>query len=463
MAAVPGTSLDASLQLGRTVSTALLADSRVRSVAQRAGRTELGEDTYGTHYSEFEVDLVPMNGRQSADMEQDLRRTLARIPGASFAIMPYLTERIEETLSGASAPVVLKLFGDDLDSLDAAAQTVANAVRGTRGAADVQAGAPAVTPEVTVRLRPDALAATGIPNGDALTAVETATSGAVVGQVYEGNRATSVAVRLDPTLIARPEDLKVIPLTGSDGRIVPLGQVVDVARTSGRYVVAHEGARRLQTVTANVTGRDIGSFTRDLESRLARDVRLPHGVYVEIAGSAAAQAAATRELLLRSLLAGIGIILLLSMAFGDARRLLLVLANIPFALVGGVFAVLVTGASLSLGSMVGFVTLFGITTRNAIMLISHYDHLVRFEGEAWGPATAIRGAAERLGPILMTALVTGLGLLPLAIGSGDPGREIEGPLAIVILGGLVTSTALSLFVLPTVALKFGRFGESAAQ
>jgi Cu/Ag efflux pump CusA len=156
--------------------------------------------------------------------------------------------------------------------------------------------------------------------------------------------------------------------------------------------------------------------------------------------------------------AALGIFALLWLAFGDLRRLLLVLVNLPFALVGGVVAVALTGASLSLGSLVGFVTLFGITTRNAIMLVSHYDHLVREEGAAWGPATAIRGAAERLGPILMTALVTGLGLLPLAIGAGDPGKEIEGPLAVVILGGLVTSTLLSLFVLPTLALRFGRFG-----
>jgi Cu/Ag efflux pump CusA len=166
--------------------------------------------------------------------------------------------------------------------------------------------------------------------------------------------------------------------------------------------------------------------------------------------------------LARSFFAAVGIVLLLWLSFGKARRVLLILVNLPFALVGGVFAVALTGASLSLGSLVGFVALFGITTRNAIMLISHYDHLVRREGAKWGGATAIQGAAERLGPILMTALVTGLGLLPLALGSGDPGREIEGPLAIVILGGLVTSTALSLFVLRTLAVAFGHFRDEVA-
>ena len=186
-------------------------------------------------------------------------------------------------------------------------------------------------------------------------------------------------------------------------------------------------------------------------------VRLPRGVYLEVAGSANAELVAERELLIRGVLAGFGIIVLLWLAFGDARRLALVLANIPFALVGGVVAVALTGRVLSLGSLVGFVTLFGIATRNAIMLVSHYDHLVRFEGVSWGPAAALRGASERLGPILMTALVAGFGLLPLAIGSGDPGREIEGPLAVVIVGGLLTSTLLSLFVLPTLALRYGRF------
>lgn len=461
MSAVPGTSLDESLRLGRTVSAAILADHRVRSVAQRVGRAELGEDTYGTHYSEFEVDLVPMNGAQAADFQRDLRRTLSEIPGASFAIMPYLTERIEETLSGVEAPVVVKLFGDDLDSLDAAAQSVSAMVRGVRGAVDVQVSAPPVVPQVVVRLRPDALSAAGIPNGTALSAVEAALDGATVGQVFEGNRSTDVVVRMDPAAVSRPEDLGAIALTGSGGRVVSLGQVADIARTTGRYSIAHEGARRLQTVTADVDGRDVTSFADEVARRLRQRVRLPSGVYAELGGSASAQRTSEHELLTRGLLAGAGIILLLWMAFGDARRTLLVLANIPFALVGGVAAVFLTGGLLSLGSLVGFVTLFGITTRNAIMLISHYDHLVRMEGETWGAAAAIRGAAERLGPILMTALVTGLGLLPLALGSGAPGREIEGPLATVILGGLVTSTALSLFVLPTLALRFGRFVRDA--
>ena len=460
MQAVPGTSLQESLRIGRAVSMALRADQRVRSVAQRVGRAELADDTWGTHYSEFEVDLVPLRGEAAEAIQSDLRDRLIQFPGVTFAIKPFLTERIEEVLTGSTAQVVIKLFGDDLDSLDQAVRTVGNTVRRVQGAADVQYGAPPVAPEAIVRLRPADLTALGVRADAALAAVETATQGTTVGQTFEGNRATDVVVILDPRRRERPEDLRALPLSSVGGRLVMLSQVADVARSTGRYSVAHENARRVQTVTANVGGRDIASFTRELAGRLAATA-LPRGVSAELGGTATAQKSAQRELLLRSLLAAAGIVMLLWMAFGEARRVLLIMANLPFALVGGAFAVFATGGLLSLGSLVGFVTLFGITTRNAIMLISHYDHLLTVEGATWGVETAVRGAAERLGPILMTALVTGLGLLPLALGSGDPGREIEGPMAIVILGGLLTSTALSLLVLPTFALVFGRFGTPA--
>ena len=461
MTALPGTSVDQSLALGGVVTRALRKDARVRSVAQRVGRAEVGEETSGTHESEFEVDVVPLSGDGSELLQHDMRQILAAVPGATFQVTPFLSERIDETLSGARAPVVVKVFGNNLDSIDVATRSIAAIVRAVPGATDVQAGAPAVAPEVAVMLDQNALSQVGIPADEALSAVETATRGARVGQVFEGNRSTSVVVMLDPKQLTRPEDISRIPLTGGDGRLVTLGQVAKIERISGRYSVAHEGARRLQTVTASVAGRDVASFAQQMQRRISR-VALPLGVYVEVAGSAAAEQTARRELMLRSLLAAAGIVMLLWMAFGDTRRMLLVLANLPFALVGGVLAVFATGGMLSLGSLVGFVTLFGISTRNAIMLISHYDHLVTTEGATWGPETALRGATERLGPILMTALVTGLGLLPLALGSGDPGREIEGPLAIVILGGLMTSTLLSLFVLPTFALRFGRFGRGAA-
>ncbi|HEU4589104.1 MAG TPA: efflux RND transporter permease subunit [Gemmatimonadales bacterium] len=460
MSAVPGTSLDQTFRLGQRVSEALRRDPRVRSVAQRIGRAELSEDTWGTHYTEFEVDLVPLTGRAAETIQDDLRRILAQFPGVNFAIRGFLAERIEETITGSTAQLVVKVFGDDLDSLDVAARRVAEAVRRVPSASDVQYDPPPVTPEVTVRVRPAELAAAGLASDEVLAAVEAATRGVKVAQTFEGNRSTDVVVMVDSSARARPEDLRSLPILSASGRLVSLADVADVARTTGRSLIAHQGARRVQTVTANTTGEDVAGFARDVQRQLAQTA-LPAGVYAELGGSATAQRAAQRELLVHSLLAGAGILMLLWLAFGDASRLLLVLANLPFALVGGVIAVFATGGLLSLGSLVGFVTLFGIATRNAVMLISHYEHLVAVEGAAWGRETAIRGALERLGPILMTALVTALGLLPLALGSGDPGREIEGPMAIVILGGLLTSTLLSLFVLPTLALRFGRFSRES--
>ena len=460
MSAVPGTSLDESRRLGAKVTEALRKDPRVRTVAQRIGRAELSEDTWGTHYTEFEVDLVPLTGKRAETVEDDLRRILQGFPGVNFAIRGFLTERIEETLTGSTAELVVRVFGDDLDSLDLAARHVAETIGRIRGASDVQYDPPPVAPEATVRLRLADLPLQGLRPDEVLAAIETATRGTRVAQTFEGNRSSDVVLTVIPESRLRPEDLARLPLTTTGGRIVELGQVADVARTTGRFVITHLGARRVQTITANVSGRDAESVTRDIERVLAQ-TRLPGGVYSEVGGAGTAQREARRELFRNSLMAGAGIVMLLWVAFGEASRLLLVLANLPFALVGGVLAVFATGGLLSLGSLVGFVTLFGIATRNAVMLISHYDHLVAVEGLTWDHNTAVRGALERLGPILMTALVTALGLLPLAIGSGDPGREIEGPMAIVILGGLITSTALSLFVLPALALRFGRFEKPA--
>jgi Cu/Ag efflux pump CusA len=219
----------------------------------------------------------------------------------------------------------------------------------------------------------------------------------------------------------------------------------------------HEGARRVQTVTANVTGTDVPSFVRAAKAAIGSKVQLPTGTYIQFAGTAEAQSRSQRDLIVNSLIAGIGIILLLSIITRNWRNLLLILANLPFAMVGGVLAVFGTGGLLSLGGMVGFITLFGITLRNSILKIAHYEHLVAIEGRQWGLDVAIAGAADRLTPILMTSIVTGLGILPLAIGMGDPSREIQGPMAVVILGGLVTSMGLNLLVLPTLALRYGRF------
>jgi CzcA family heavy metal efflux pump len=462
MTAIPGTSVDQSLRLGASVTEALLKISSVRSVAQRVGRAELADDVAGTHSSEFEVAFKPLNGDEAEAAQQQIRDTLAKFAGATFSANTFLTERINETLSGYTAGIVVNVFGNDLNQLDHEAQEVARALGQVQGATGVQLASPPGMPQVAVNLRPDEIVRWGFDPVHVLDAVRTAYEGDIVGQTYEGNKVFDVSVILAPEDRRSLAEIGDLPVRGPDGNYVRLRQLADIQETDGRYMILHEGARRVQAVTCNVQGRDLSSFVSEARSRIAH-LGLAPGTYVEFAGTAAAQAQSYRDLLVHSLLAGLGIVLLLSVVMGNYRNLLLVLANLPFALVGGVLAAWLTGGNVSLGSLVGFVTLFGITLRNSIMMISHYEHLVGVEGMDWGLEAAMRGASERLAPILMTALVTGLGLLPLAIGSGDPGREVEGPMAIVILGGLVTSTILNLLVLPSLALRYGRFEKPTSE
>ncbi len=457
MVAVPGTSLQESMRIGDRVTAALLANPHVRVVAQRAGRAEQADETNGPHDSEFEVDLKPLRGGEAEFVQAEIRQTLATFPGVSFALTPFLSERIEETVSGSRAQVVVKIFGDDLDVIDQKAQEVARALSDVSGATEVQVQSPAGVPQMIVRLRPERLTQFGFRPVDMLEAIQTGYQGTPAGQTYEGNRIFDVVVILDAATRRDPETLGALMLRSVDGTRLPLRELADIFPTTGRYAVLHDGVRRVQLVTCNVAGRDVVGFVADAQRAMAKTVSFPAGVYPVVSGAAQAQAEARQQLLVHSAIAAVGGVLLLAIVLGPVRNLLLVLANLPFALIGGVLAVFATGGLLSVGSLVGFVTLFGITTRNAILIVSHYEHLVAIEREPWGIETALRGAGERLVPILMTALVTALGLLPLAIASGSAGHEIEGPMAIVILGGLLTSTALNLLVLPTLALRYGRF------
>ncbi|MBZ5540987.1 MAG: efflux RND transporter permease subunit [Acidobacteriia bacterium] len=456
MTTVPGTSVEESSRLGDRVTHALLGIPGVRSVAQRVGRAELADDVAGTHSSEFDVSLNALNGTRMAAAQKDIRSALSKFAGATFSANSFLTERINETLSGYTGGIVINIFGNDLDRLDHEAREVTRTLSRIKGATGVQLQSPPGMPQVVVRLRKDDLARWGFDAVHVLDVVQTSFGGDIVGQVYQDNRVFDVSVILAPSERNSVQEIGALPLRGPDGNYVPLRQLADIYETSGRYMVLHQGARRVQTVTCNVQGRDPTSFVTEARNHISK-LSFPPGTYVEFAGTAAAQSQSRHDLLVHALLAGLGIVLLLSVVMGNYRNLLLVLANLPFALVGGVLAVVATGGTLSLGSLIGFVTLFGITLRNSIMMISHYEHLVGAEGMDWGLKTALRGASERLAPILMTALVTGLGLLPLALGSGAPGREIEGPMAIVILGGLLTSTALNLLVLPSLSLRYGRF------
>ncbi|HTL66079.1 MAG TPA: efflux RND transporter permease subunit [Lacunisphaera sp.] len=464
----PGASLAETMRLGREISTALLRIDQVATVEQQIGRAEQGEDTWPPHRSEFHVELKPgLPGREQARVEDEIRDVLRGIPGIQFEVLTFLGDRIGETIGGETAPVVINLFGENLDELDAKAREVQR-VLADLPADDVQVKSPPGAPRLAIRLRPDRLTALGFRPVEVLETVQAAWEGAVVAQVYQENQSIDVAVMLDPAHRRDPEAVGDLLLTSATGRRVPLRVIADIYLTDGRSSILHEGARRRQTVTCSPpTGRDVGAFVAEARAAIARKVSLPAGMYVEYAGAAEARRAATRELLLRAVVAGAGIVLLLSVVLGHWRNVALVLVNLPLALTGGVLAVYAAGLFgadrvLTMGSLVGFVTLFGITTRNAIMLLSHYEHLVRVDGLPWNTGTAILGASERLVPIMMTATVTALGLLPLALGSGEAGREIEGPMAIVILGGLFTSATLNLLVLPVLALRWARWRDRGA-
>ncbi len=454
---IPGTSLPEMVRIGTLISHELLANPNIATVEQQVGRAELGEDPWGPHRSEFHVELQKdLPGDVQEQTQQDIRGVLESFPGLQTEVLTFLGDRIGETISGETAAVVVNLYGEDLEALDNTIQEVKTAVRSVRGARDVSVASPPGAPQVSISLRPEQLRQWGFQPVTVMEAIETAYQGTVVAQVYEGSRVFDVSVILQEPARRDPESIGSLMLRSPAGTYVRLDQLAHIDHRMGRYMILHDGARRRQAVTCNVEDRDIADFVREAEARVAR-IKLPPGLYVTFTGAAEAQKQAQRELLLHSALAGVGVILLLSTVFQRTRNLLLVLANLPFALVGGILAVYITRATLSIGSLVGFVTLFGITMRNSVMMVSHFEHLVTQEGQTWGLSTALRGASERIVPVLMTALVTGLGLLPIALGTGEAGRELEGPMAVVILGGLVTSTLLNLLVLPTLALRFGRF------
>ena len=380
--------------------------------------------------------------------------------GVNSGVNTFLTERMEETLSGYSSSVILNIYGNDLNALDVLAQNTAKILSKVPGAIDVQIQSPPGMPQLAVHLRKEDIQRWGFDAKDVLDAVQTAYQGTEVGQIYDGDRVFTVSTILDPKDREQVNNVSNLLLKNPDGVYVKLSQLADIYETSGRYIILHDGARRVQTITCNVKGTDVVSFVREAKKKIESSIKFPEGTYIEFGGTAAAQSKSRNELLLYSVIAAAGIILLLFIALKNIRNLLLVLSNLPFAFVGGIIAILLTGGQMSLGSMVGFITLFGITVRNSLMLISHYEHLVNVEGKEWNSKTAILGASERFVPIMMTALVTGMGLLPLAIGSGSAGKEIEGPLAIVILGGLATSTLLNLLILPSLSLRFGRFTKN---
>ena len=454
---IPGTSLPESLRIGSKLTEQFLAIPGVQSVSQWAGRAERGADTYGSHYSEYEVRLEPLSGAQQQNILDQLREILSNFPGISFEANTFLTERIDETISGYTAPVVVNLYGEDLNSLDSQAQRLAQVMSEIPGAVDVQLRSPPATPLIQIHLDLDQLNFRGLMPADIVNTVQTAFETKVVGKQLKGNKVINIAVALAPELREQPEAIGALLIKTQDGSLIRLDQVAEIRYTASRYNILHQGAQRRQSVTCNVLNRDMDAFMHELKEKVFKEIPVSAASYPEFTGAAVEQAAAREELILHALLAGVGVLIFIYIAIGSLRNTSLALINLPFALVGGIIAVLITDATLSVGSIVGFVTLFGITVRNSIMLLSHYRYLVQIEGKQWTLETVILGAQERLPSILMTALVTALAMLPIAFNSDNPGREIMGPMAAIIIGGLVSSTVLNLLLLPGMLLHYGRF------
>jgi CzcA family heavy metal efflux pump len=453
--AITGTSLQEMADTGRRISADLLALPYVQSVEQQIGRAELSEDTWGPHRSEFHVELKPDTTVDQRQAQEQIRAIVGKYPGLQSEVVTFLGDRISESLSGETAQVAIKVFGDDLDALDQAGEAISAALSRVAGIADLKYARQSGTPALGIELRSDALAAVGLRPQAVLDAVEAAYAGDTVGQTYQGIRTVDAVLILPASQRNRMHELERLMITGPYGPVA-LSQVATVHLAQDRYSIAHDGGQRRVSVTFNVQGRALQSVVDEARATIARAVKLPPGVFIEFTGAAEAERQTRNELLLYSALGLALIVLILFAAFHWRRNAWLVLVNLPFSLIGSVAAIAVTGIGLSLGTVVGLVTVFGVSARNSILQLAHYEHLVEAEGSDWTAETVIKGANERLIPILMTAAVTALGLAPLAVGLHQPGQEIEGPMAVTVLGGLISSTMLNLLVLPALAQRYSR-------
>lgn len=452
----PGTSLAESSRIGALAERRLLAVDGVASTGRRTGRAERDEHAEGVHSNEIEVEINETPDRSQEAILADLRTALAGLPGASVSIGRPIGHRLDHLLSGVRAQVAVKIYGDDLPTLRRLAGEVAAQVEAVPGMVDVSPERLVLVPQLRVEVDRAAAARYGVSLAAANEAVAAASAGERVAEVVEGVRAYDLVVRYPEAARSTPDALAAIYVPTGRGTQVPLSSIARVVEESGPNQISRENVRRRIVVSANVQEADLATAVEDAQRRVAASVALPTGYSVEFGGQYESQQSASRLIAWLSLASLIGMVLVLYVHFHSMRIVVQVLLNIPLALVGSVAALWITGAPLSIAALVGFVTLTGIASRNGIMMIAHYVHLVREEGERFTPAMIVRGSQERLVPVLMTALTAALSLVPLVLAPGQPGKEILYPVAVVILGGLLSSTLLDIVVTPAVFWRFGR-------
>jgi copper/silver efflux system protein len=456
---VPGTSLAESDALGRRMEQILLAHPAVEETARRTGRAELDEHAQGANAAEIDVRLN-LEDHDYADVLEELRTALTAVPGTQITIGQPIGHRIDHMLSGTRASIALNIFGPDLHTLRTVAAQVEAAVSAVPGTVDVATEQQAEVPQVRIAMNRPALARYGVTPQQLAEQIDVAFAGEAVSQVLEQQRSFDLVVRFAESYRGNLEAIRNARIGTPDGNQVALATLADVRRDVGPNAISRENVQRKIVVQSNAAGRDVGSVVDDIREQVRSAVTLPQGYYIEYGGQFESAQAATRRIALLSLLSLAAILLLLYMQFGSARQALLVMVNLPLALVGGVFAVLITGGVLNIATLVGFITLFGIAVRNGVLMVSHYNHLLN-EGATLHEAVH-RGSMERLNPIFMTALTAGLALLPLALAGGQPGNEIQSPMAVVVLGGLLTSLALNMVVVPVLYMRYGTTGRDVA-
>ncbi|TAL07365.1 MAG: efflux RND transporter permease subunit [Chloroflexota bacterium] len=449
----PGTSIEEEVRVSTAACIELRSIPGVRNCGSHIGQAQMADEVVGVEFGENWI---------SVDPAVDYKKTLAAIgevvagyPGLRRDVQTYLKERIREVLTGSSDAVVVRIFGPDLGVLRDQAAAVEAALADIPGIVDLHTAQQVQIPQIQVEVNLETARAYGIKPGDVRRAAAVMLASEEVGDIFYGGKAYDVHVWTTPEARNSLSDIEALPIDVPIGGQVPLGKLASVTIAPTPNSIAHEGLTRKIDVDANVSGRDLGAVIRDVKAALAT-IEFPREYHPELLGEYAERQAASGRLLLFAIVALFGVFLLLQAAFGRTRLAILSFLTLPSALVGGVLAAWAFGGTISLGSLVGFFTVLGIAARNGIMMINHFQFLERFEGEAFGPELVIRGARERLSPILMTALATGLALVPLAIAGDLPGHEVEHPLAIVVLGGLLTSTLLNLFILPSLYLRFGR-------
>lgn len=443
----PGISIEENNKIGTVLEKILLTIPEVKSTARRTGRAELDEHAQGVNSSEIEVPFE-LNGKPREEFFKEVRDKLSVINGVNITIGQPIGHRIDHMLSGTRANIAIKLFGSDLNKLFNIGQEIQNKISKINGLVDLNVEQQVEIPQIQIKPKRELLSRYGIPMKDFSKFIELAFSGAKVSQVFEGNKSYNMILRLNDPLLNNLENIKNTLIDTYTGEKIPLYYVADVNSTSGPNAVNRENVQRKVVISANVSGRDQRSVVNDIQNVIKRDIILPEGYRIEYGGQFEAEADATKILTIMSLTSLMFILMLLYYEFKNFKTSLIILINLPLALIGGIFTVYFTSGIISIPTIIGFITLFGIATRNGILLVSRYNTL-RTEGLSLYNSI-LNGSVDRLNPILMTALSAGLALIPLAISGDSPGNEIQSPMAKVILGGLLTSTLLNLIVVPIV-------------